>query len=48
MAALTFNVSGGLDAVVKLAAQHQVTDIEVTHPSLEELFLRYYTHGADA
>jgi ABC-2 type transport system ATP-binding protein len=45
---LTFDVSGGLDAVVKLAARHQVTDIEVTHPSLEELFLRYYTHGADA
>src|SRR5262245_23219357 len=45
---VAFDVSGGLDAVVKLAARHRVTDLEVTHPSLEELFLRYYTHGADA
>ena len=44
---VTFTVSGGLDAVVKLAAQHAVADLEVTHPSLEELFLRYYEHGAD-
>jgi hypothetical protein len=44
---LTFETTGGLDAVVKLAARHRVTDLEVTHPSLEELFLRYYAHGAD-
>jgi ABC-2 type transport system ATP-binding protein len=44
---LTFETTGGLDAVVKVAARHRVTDLEVTHPSLEELFLRYYAHGAD-
>ena len=37
-----FQVSGDIDAVVKAAARHQVRDLEVTRPTLEELFLTYY------
>jgi ABC-2 type transport system ATP-binding protein len=39
---LTFTVSGPLDAVVKLTAQHQVVDMEVGHPNLEEIFVAMY------
>jgi ABC-2 type transport system ATP-binding protein len=40
--ALTFTVSGPLDAVVKQAAQHEVVDLEVGHPNLEEIFVAMY------
>jgi ABC-2 type transport system ATP-binding protein len=39
---VTFRVSGDLDAVVKAIAQHHVRDMELTHPTLEEVFLTYY------
>jgi ABC-2 type transport system ATP-binding protein len=39
---LTFTVSGGLDAVVKQAARHEVVDLEVGHPNLEEIFVAMY------
>ena len=39
---LTFSVSGTADAAVKLLASYTLTDIEITHPSLEELFMTYY------
>jgi ABC-2 type transport system ATP-binding protein len=39
---LRLRVRGGLDAFVKQAARHEVVDMEVTHPSLEEIFLTYY------
>ena len=39
---VSFRVSGGLDAVVKAAAQHTVVDIELVEPTLEEMFLTYY------
>jgi ABC-2 type transport system ATP-binding protein len=42
-----FHVSGGIDPVVKAAARHEVRDLEVTRPTLEELFLTYYRAGAD-
>jgi ABC-2 type transport system ATP-binding protein len=35
-------VSGGLDAVVKAAAQHSVVSLTSHEPSLEDIFLRYY------
>jgi len=28
--------------VIKLAAQYTVNDIEIEHPTLEEIFLAYY------
>ena len=43
---LAFKAFGDLDAVVKAAARHTVVDIEVTEPSLEEIFLGYYGEGA--
>jgi ABC-2 type transport system ATP-binding protein len=39
---LRFRVQGDLDAVVKRAAVHEIRDLEVTRPTLEELFLTYY------
>lgn len=43
-ARLRMRVGGeaSMDAVIKLAAQHTVTDMDVEHPSLEEIFLAYY------
>jgi ABC-2 type transport system ATP-binding protein len=34
---------GALDAVVKAIARHPVVDLEFSHPSLEEIFLTYYS-----
>ena len=39
---LRLSVSGGLDAVVKAAAQYSVVSLTSQEPSLEEVFLRYY------
>jgi ABC-2 type transport system ATP-binding protein len=43
---VSFKVSGDLDAVVKAIARHRVLDMELTHPTLEEIFLTYYREGA--
>ncbi len=41
---ITMKVSGGadLDQLIKLAAQHTVTDLKFEQPTLEEIFLAYY------
>jgi ABC-2 type transport system ATP-binding protein len=39
---LSFTVSGQLDAVVKQSARHEVVDLEVGHPNLEEIFVAMY------
>ena len=39
---VTFTIAGSLDAVVKEAARHEVVDLEVGHPSLEEIFIAMY------
>ena len=39
---VSFKVSGPLDPVVKAAARHTVVDIELTEPTLEEVFLTFY------
>ena len=39
---LRLAVSGGLDGVIKAAAQHPVVNLTSQEPSLEEIFLRYY------
>ena len=41
-ATLRFRVRGEIDAVVKALARHRVQDIEITRPTLEELFLAFY------
>jgi ABC-2 type transport system ATP-binding protein len=38
----SFKVSGDLDAAIKAIAHHHVLDMELTHPTLEEVFLTYY------
>ncbi|QEC46926.1 ABC transporter ATP-binding protein [Baekduia soli] len=40
-----FHVSGPIDPVIKAIARHEVGDLEVTRPTLEELFLSYYRAG---
>jgi ABC-2 type transport system ATP-binding protein len=39
---IAFKATGDLDAVIKAAARHTVTDIELVRPTLEEVFLTYY------
>lgn len=39
---VSFKVSGDLDAAIKAVARHHVLDMELTHPTLEEVFLTYY------
>jgi ABC-2 type transport system ATP-binding protein len=42
---VSFKVAGDLDPVVKAIARHHVLDMELTHPTLEEVFLTYYGGG---
>jgi ABC-2 type transport system ATP-binding protein len=42
----SFRVEGDLDPVIKALARHHVTDIEAAHPTLEEVFLGYYSEEA--
>jgi ABC-2 type transport system ATP-binding protein len=37
-----FAAAGNLDALVKAAARHPVVDMELTRPTLEEVFITYY------
>ena len=39
---LTFKVSGAVDPVIKAAARHTVSELELSRPTLEEIFLTYY------
>ncbi len=39
---IAFKATGELDPVIKAAAGHTVTDIELVHPTLEEVFLTHY------
>jgi ABC-2 type transport system ATP-binding protein len=39
---LRLTVSGGLDGVIKAAAQYRIVTLTSQEPSLEEIFLRYY------
>jgi len=45
--ALWLRVGDGIDAVIKLAARFTVLDMNVEHPSLDEVFLGYYDGSAD-
>ena len=44
---VSFKVSGALDPVVKAAARHTVLDMELTEPTLEEVFLTFYAQEHD-
>jgi ABC-2 type transport system ATP-binding protein len=45
---LRLTVSGGLDAIVKTAAQFPVVTLSSQEPSLEEIFLRFYQSDGSA
>jgi beta-exotoxin I transport system ATP-binding protein len=45
---ISFKVSGTLDPVVKAAAHHIVLDMELTEPTLEEIFLTFYGRNGAA
>jgi ABC-2 type transport system ATP-binding protein len=40
-------VADGIDAVIKLAARYTLLDLNVEHPSLDEVFLGYYDEHRD-
>ncbi|MBS1883741.1 MAG: ABC transporter ATP-binding protein [Actinobacteria bacterium] len=42
---ISFRFAGDLDPVVKALAAHHVTDLEISRPTLEEVFLGYYEGG---
>jgi ABC-2 type transport system ATP-binding protein len=39
---ISFRAEGDVDAVIKAAARHTVADLELSRPTLEEVFLAYY------
>jgi ABC-2 type transport system ATP-binding protein len=39
---VSLRLNDGIDAVIKLAAQHTLLDLQVEHPSLDQVFLGYY------
>jgi ABC-2 type transport system ATP-binding protein len=39
---LSFKADGAIDPVIKAAARHTVTELELSRPTLEEIFLTYY------
>ncbi len=39
---LSFTLHDNLDEVVKLAARHELVNLDYERPSLEEIFLAYY------
>jgi ABC-2 type transport system ATP-binding protein len=41
----SFLVGGDLDPAIKALARHHVVDLEVAHPTLEQVFLGYYGDG---
>ena len=43
---IAFKATGALDPIIKTAARHTVTDIELVRPTLEEVFLTYYGGAA--
>jgi ABC-2 type transport system ATP-binding protein len=44
---ITFMVAGDLDPVLKAITAHTVADLELAHPTLEEVFLSYYQEGGE-
>jgi ABC-2 type transport system ATP-binding protein len=42
---ISFGFAGDVDALLEALAAHRVRDLEVTRPTLEEVFLTYYREG---
>ena len=45
--AITLRLDDGVDAVVKEAARHSLVDMNMAHPTLDEVFMGYYEDEAD-
>ncbi|MBS1895731.1 MAG: ABC transporter ATP-binding protein [Actinobacteria bacterium] len=45
--AVSFRFAGDLDPVVKSLAAHHVTDLEISRPTLEEVFLGFYEQAGE-
>ncbi|NLT06601.1 MAG: ABC transporter ATP-binding protein [Solirubrobacterales bacterium] len=43
---IEFRAAGDLDAIVKAAARHTVVDVTVSRPTLEEIFVAYYSESS--
>jgi ABC-2 type transport system ATP-binding protein len=41
----SFLIGGDVGQMIKAIAAHHVTDLEIAHPTLEEVFLTYYEEG---
>ena len=44
---VSFLYSGDLDQLTRHLASGHITDLSVTEPDLEEIFLHYYAEGGD-
>jgi len=44
---MQMRVTGSMDPVIKMAAQHQIDDLRIQEPTLEEIFLTYYGTADD-
>ncbi|MGD8555258.1 MAG: DUF4162 domain-containing protein, partial [Anaerolineales bacterium] len=44
-ASVTLQVEGEVDDLIKALSAYPVSDIDIEHPSLEEIFLAYYKAG---
>ena len=45
--AVSFLYSGGMEPLLKALAAGKVTDLSVSEPDLEELFMHFYEGGAE-
>lgn len=43
---LLITVGGDLNPIMHALAKHKVTDVEITHASLEDVFMKFYERGA--
>ncbi|MCI6431195.1 MAG: ABC transporter ATP-binding protein [Oliverpabstia sp.] len=45
---ISFLYTGDMNALVQMLAKNHITDLTVTEPDLEEIFMHYYQDGGDA
>lgn len=45
---ISFLYTGDMNALVRMLAKNHITDLTVTEPDLEEIFMHYYQDGGDA
>lgn len=45
---VSFLYAGDINELIRLLSQHQITDLTVAEPDLEEIFMHYYLDGGEA